>query len=354
MKGFGMNRVRGMSWALLLVSSLAHAQTNDLPHFQEVLRLLRANLPGVTDDDLDRAAAQGLLDGFRPRVLLVTNPPAAPALPPLVSRTRVHDRAFGYVRLAEIAAGLPDRFTEAWDELCGTNRLKGLVLDLRFTTGDDYRAAAGVADRFLTNEQPLIRWGDESAQSTEKTNALELPLVVLVNHETAGAAEALAEALRTTRAGLVVGSRTAGRAYVFKEFELANGQRLLVASTPVQVGPDQALTEGVAPDIDVAVSAHDEKAWFADPFRGLSDSPALEGEPETGSTPSTNRLRPRLNEAELVRRQRDRAVSSSSEGLGAGPSAGPRSAEPAVRDPALARALDLLRALALVSRSRPS
>ena len=49
------------------------AETNDLPHFQELFRLLRANLPEASDEELNRAAVQGLLDHFYPRVLLVTN-----------------------------------------------------------------------------------------------------------------------------------------------------------------------------------------------------------------------------------------------------------------------------------------
>jgi hypothetical protein len=355
MKRFGMKHVGALLLVLGLAPSPARAQTNDLPQFQELLRVLRANLPGVTEDDLNRVAVQGLLDGFRPRVQLATNVVDTPTNTALISRTAIYDRAFGYLRVAELAPGLPEQFDTAWGELLGTNRLKGLVLDLRFARGDDYRAAAAVADRFLTKARPLIGWGEETVRSTAKARAIELPLAVLVNHDTAGAAEALAEALRATCAALLVGSRTAGQAYVFKEFELANQQHVRVASTPVQVGDDKTLDEGAAPDIDVAVNASEEKAWFADAFRVPPDSPAASAEAaEVGLGRSTNRLRPRLNEAELVRRQRERSPAPGPDWPAPGSPAAAGASGPVVQDPALARALDVLRAIALVGRSRPS
>jgi hypothetical protein len=340
----------------LLGPSPGRAQTNDPPPFEEVLRVLRAHLPGVTEAELNRAALQGLLDGFQPRVLLTTNAPPAPLPAVLISRTGLYDRAFGYIRLAGCAPGLPAEFDRVREEVRGTNQLKGWVLDLRFAHGEDYRAAAAVADRFLAQARPLMSWGEESVRSTEKTNAIELPLAVLINHDTAGAAEALAEALRTTGAALLVGQATAGQAYVFREFELANQQRLRVATTAVRIGEDLTLNARVAPDVEVGVNADAEKAWFADPFKALRSSGAASGEPGEGglSGAQTNRGRPRMNEAELVRRQRDRGTAPGPEGTGLAPSDGGRSGETLVQDPALRRALELLRALALVGRPRAS
>ncbi len=122
--------------------------TNDLPHFQEVFRLLRANLPNASEEDLNRAAVHGLLSEFYPRVILVTN--GAPASPPpessLLSKTRVYDQLYGYLRVARVATGLADQVKSSYEKLDATNRLKGVVLDLRFADGQDYAAAASVAE----------------------------------------------------------------------------------------------------------------------------------------------------------------------------------------------------------------
>jgi hypothetical protein len=333
-------------WLLALTPVVA--QTPDLPHFQELLRLLRTNLPGVTDDDLNRAAARGLLEGFGPRVQLVTNAAALTAAnEPLVSRSAVYERSFGYVRLSRVAAGLADEFGAALTQLRTAQKLKGLVLDLRFADGEDYAAAAGLADRFLTKEQPLLQWGESSARSTAKAEAVQLPLAVLVNGETRGAAEALAEVLRTSRVALLVGRPTAGQAFTFREFTLDDGARLRIAGASIQVGDDLVLTNRVTPDLAVEVPAEQERVHFADPFKVLTVASTTAETAPLGLSARTNRgPRPRLNEAELVRRRREQLSLDDP----SAPPARPDSVreEKVLQDAVLVRALDLLKGIAVV------
>ena len=336
----------------------AAAGTNDFPHFQEVLRLLRANLPSVSEEELNRALVQGLLDRFYPRVILVTNAPSAktPSQGPRLSQTTVYDQSYGYLRVTRVAAGLADQIQSAYEKLDSTNKLKGLVLDLRFAGGQDYAAAANAADRFLTVERPLLDWEDASARSTTKTDAIHVPLTVLVNQQTAGAAEALAAALRETDAALLIGSPTAGQAEIFKEFDLTGGQRLRIATGRIRVGSGMALSAtGVAPDIEVSVSGEDERAYFADPLKVLPRLAAeVRATNNAAQAGSTNRVsRRRLNEAELVRLQREGFNPDEEDGAGPAPRAEGDASELVVRDPALARALDLLKGIAIVERSLP-
>src|SRR6185503_15236598 len=96
--------------------------------------------------------------------------------------------------------------------MASTNSLTGLVLDLRYAGGFDYSAAAATADLFVNAARPLLNWGNGVVSSQEKTNAIQVPVAVLVNGRTAGAAEALAAALRETGSGLILGGKTAGQA----------------------------------------------------------------------------------------------------------------------------------------------
>src|SRR5947209_20619193 len=107
---------------------------------------------------------------------------------------------------------------DAIPPLATTNRLNGVVLDLRYAEGHDYSAAADTADVFLKREHPLLDWGNGVVRSKEKEDAIAAPVAVLVDHETVGAAEALAAILRETGAGLVLGSKTAGRACIEHEY----------------------------------------------------------------------------------------------------------------------------------------
>jgi len=355
MKRFGSKPI----WAGLLVfcavQTGSRSETNDLPHFQEVFRLLRANLEGVTEEDLNRAAVQGLLDQFSPRVMLVSKETSgdADAATGRITKSAVYDKGYGYVRVERVGKGLADEIAAAHEKLSGTNKLKGLILDLRFAGGQDYEAAAGAADRFLTKERPLLNWEEGSAKSKAKEDAITIPLAALVNRQTRGAAEALAAVLRDTASALLIGASTAGEAHVFREFTLSTGQQLRIATGSVVVGDGQELsTNGVAPDIEVSVGGDDEKSYFVDASKTLaSTSAASRGTKLLAQAGSTNGPpRRRINEAELVRRQR--------EGQDFNDLAGPTNrvdeerAGPLVLDPALARALDLLKGIVIVEQSR--
>jgi hypothetical protein len=347
--------------ALLLLTCgqadlLAQAKAEEAqgPDFKEVYDLIRAHLAGMNEDQLNRAAVGGLVSGLAPRVVLVTNAaaPGTNAEAPLVIKSSLFEGDILYVRVGRVGDGLAKAISTACSDPETTNKLKGVALDFRYAGGDDYAAAAAVVDLFVKKEQPLLDWGNGMVKSKEKSDAIALPVAVLVNRQTAGAAEALAAALRETGAGLILGGRTAGQAMVAQEFPLKNGDRLRIATAPIKLGDGSALSaQGLKPDIAVEVSSADERAYYADAFKVTDKTNLLAstGASSTGPGSGTNRVvrRPRFNEAELVRERREGVSEADLTAL--------RDREsdlPMVRDPALARALDLLRGLALVRQSR--
>ena len=315
-------------------------ETADVPDFQEVHRLVRENLKGVSDEELNRAAVLGFLNQLYPRVSLVTNTldQAKAADDPLVSNTAVFEESYGYLRVSAIRSGLSEQVEAAIGELESKNKLKGLILDLRFASGRDYAVAAEVADLFLPTERLLLKWGHSWARSTTKTNSIELPVAMLVNRGTIGAAEALTAVLQETHASLTIGAPTAGDAHVYEEFELRNGHRIRVAADSVEVGDGQQFPDkGLTPDILVEVEENQERAFLADPY--LPSGPRLTGsatENDGGNgidpIPSENRLEPvPFHESTPARRGESPAL---------------------IGDPVLARAIDFLKGLALLGGRR--
>jgi hypothetical protein len=313
----------------------------EAPPWEEVLGIVRSNLAGVTEIELNAAAVRGLLQQFPSRVILESPTAAAPASPPeaspLVARTNVFEGAYAYARIEAVRPGLANALEAALAGLRATNDLKGLALDLRFAGGTEFPEAGRTADLFVSRELPLLHWGEGSVKSTAKTNAFTLPLAILVNSETRGAAEVLAAVLRATRSAVIIGAPTAGEVSVFRSFPLSNGERLRVAAAPVTVADEgQPLSGGQVPDILVSLSAAEEREHLADPFK-----------PPTGARRNAGNI-PRLTEADLVRIHR--------EGLDpmlVRPRRPARTSGPAVTDPALVRALDLLKGLA-VFEARPA
>jgi len=282
-------------------SSLADAK-DEAPDFKEVFELVRSHVSGLSEDELNRAAVQGLLSALGPKVWLVTNgasgKEAGPETRSLMAST-VYDGEIGYLRVGRVDDGLAKAIRDSCKELGATNKLKGLVLDLRYANGDNFAPAAATADLFLKKERPLLNWGNGVVNSHEKEDAISLPVAILVNRQTAGAAEALAAVLRETGAGLVLGSSTAGQAMIAEEFPLKNGARLRIATAPVQLGDGATMSSsGVKPDIAVDVTSDEERAYYADSFVVLpkSDLVASANLTLANSTPSTNRpaRRPRV------------------------------------------------------------
>ena len=338
------------------ITATALGAPDSLPPFDQLYKALRSNLSGLAPEELDRAATRGLLNELQSRVTLITNSAGASSNRvqeiPLVTKVSVFDTAFGYVRIGRVDRELARDLRQEFNELTKTNKLKGLVLDLRYATGFDYAAAASAADLFLDTDQPMLRWAESSIRSTPKADAIKLPLVLLVNQQTTGAAEALAAALRDLRAGLLIGSATAGQASLYKEITLEGGQRLRVASSPIHVGNGRPLpADGLKPDIAVALSPEDEKAYFEDAYRVLPKPLAQSDQSSTSAFLSgTNRAsRRRINEAELVRIQREGSPIDSETGSRFFRDESSRAFP---TDPALVRALDLLKGLTVVQQKR--
>jgi C-terminal processing protease CtpA/Prc len=326
--------------------------TDTTPEFKEIYDLIRAHAANLSDAELNRAAIQGLVGMLAPKVSLITNDAttaSADSVP--VSQSKVFDDSIAYLRVTRFDAALAKAVSGLFREMNSTNKLKGLVLDLRYTGGTDYAAAAATADLFVSKVQPLLNWGNGIVSSHEKTNAISIPVAVLVNRATAGSAEALAAVLREAGAGLILGTRTAGEAMVAKEFPLSNGQRLRIATAPVILGDGLKMAaEGIKPDIDVTISLEDERPYYADAFWMVPKTNLVAGVSTNGSGTNQSAHRVRFNEAELVREHReglDRETNA--------PNLRSRETEletPLISDPALARALDLLKGLAVVRQPR--
>lgn len=344
-------------WVATLAGAAA-AVDKDAYNFQEVFDLLKANLAGVTPEQLNDAAVRGLLDQLAGKVNVAgetTSLGAAAATNALVSAA-IYEQHYGYLRVHRIAAGAGSEFENAYNRLRATNTLKGLIVDLRFAVGQDYAAAMAVADHFFAEQQPLADWGDGWKKSTAKTNAISLPIAVLVNRKTSGAAEALAGILRHSGVGLLLGTNTAGQASMAREFTLKTGQRLRLAVAPLKVADGKQLPfTGIKADIEVPVGSDDEVAWYNDPYKpvpGAARVAALASNETTGA--STNRsARRRVNEAELVRMNKEGQLPDRDNSFTNTPGRTPEPTAQAVNDPALSRALDLLKGLAVVQRFRP-
>jgi hypothetical protein len=332
--------------------------TNELPKFDEVWQLLRANLNGSSEADLNRAAVLGLLDQLKSGAMLAgaarDGEGAAPAA--TLGQSVIYDDSYACLRVLKVETNLARDLTAVYREMAATNKskIKGVVLDLRFAGGADFAAAAAAADCFLDADAPLLEFGGATVRSTKKDNAITVPLAVLINSGTSEAAEGLAAVLRQSSAGLLLGSQTAGRAGVFKEFPLNSGGKLRIAVAEIKLGDGTVLSGGIKPDIAVKTNPDNERAYWEQPWQ-LPGQAAKTNAPGTndsaGVPPGNGGVFRRFNEAELVREQREGIDLEAEFSVGSRFQTDPDIK--IMRDAALARALDLLKGLAVVQKSTP-
>jgi hypothetical protein len=346
----------GAGMAVLLLPQSGRAEgPNPTPDFKEVYDLIRAHLAGENETELNQAAVQGLLNQLHAKVSLVStkSETSHPDDGPLLSRSVVYDGSIACLRIGRVGDGLAGKITAAYKKLAATNDLKGVVLDLRFADGHDYAEAAAVAGLFIPEETALLDWGRGMVHSSGKADAITLPVAVLVNQHTAAAAEALAAVLRQSAHALVLGAPTAGEATVGKEFPLKNGQSLRIATAGIKLADGESLSaSGLKPDIEVAVKAEDEKVWYEDPFKDAAVSSISLTRPDGTSAGTTNRpARTRTTEADLMRERSEHPGFELEYGAsGTLPDAPPE--KPAIRDPVLGRALDLIKGISVMRQTR--
>jgi carboxyl-terminal processing protease len=137
--------------------------------------------------------------------------------------------------------------------------LKGLVIDLRDNPGGTLQSAVAVADLFLQSGTIVTTKGRyydaNQAYYAKRGDILKgLPIVVLINENSASAAEILAAALKDNKRATVVGNQSYGKGSVQSLIPLGDGNTALKLTTAKYFTPAGVSIEGVGVTPDVAIA----------------------------------------------------------------------------------------------------
>jgi hypothetical protein len=329
----------------------APAASGSLP---ELIHVLRTHLD-VDATEFETRASRALIEhfGVRREDPAGSDPQAAqnPG-EPLARRARL-DGGLLYLRIGRVEPGLAPALRAALTEATSTNHsggpVSGLVLDLRFARGKSLAAAGEAVALFSDRTEAVLHWGDGSAAGSGAQRLWNLPMALLVNGRTEGAAEALAAALRHETGGALLGQATAGTHGVFREVGLKDGTRLQVPAGRIRLGDGSPLPGGpILPDIRIPVPESAERAFLENPTAALVAGGPPGSAAATGTNGGGALQRRRLTEADLVRATRPEPSEPTAE------APAPSQAPTPVRlaDPVLARAADLVRGLTAFQKGR--
>ncbi|GAA62191.1 carboxy-terminal-processing protease [Pseudoalteromonas sp. BSi20652] len=137
--------------------------------------------------------------------------------------------------------------------------LEGLVIDLRDNPGGTLKSAVAVSDLFLQSGTIVTTKGRyfdaNQAFYAKRGDVLKgAPIVVLINENSASAAEILAAALKDNNRAKVVGTQSFGKGSVQSLIPLGNGNTALKLTTAKYFTPSGQSIEGVGITPDVAIN----------------------------------------------------------------------------------------------------
>jgi carboxyl-terminal processing protease len=169
-------------------------------------------------------------------------------------RSRMLSGRIGYIRVLSFRASAVEAIESRASTLLD-ERARGLVLDLRGNPGGLFSQAVGTVSLFVAEGVVCVTEGAHQGRRvtrvTGRAPLADVPLAVLVDSDSASAAEVVAAALDDNERASIVGETTYGKTSVQSLRELTNGAALKL-TTAVFLTPDgRNLTlTGLRPDVE--------------------------------------------------------------------------------------------------------
>ena len=182
-----------------------------------------------------------------------------------VRGARVIEGDIGYIQIREFSDHTGEQFGEALNQLLKKG-IDGLVIDLRNNPGGLLDAAVDVAEPFFKKDELIVytqgrKPADrENYLSETEGDPLTIPVAVLINQDTASAAEIVTGALKDTGRAVVVGERSYGKGSVQSIFKLKNGEGLRLTTAHYFTPSGTKIhAKGIAPQVEVVMSPEDDR-----------------------------------------------------------------------------------------------
>lgn len=169
------------------------------------------------------------------------------------------DDSIGYVQVSEFDSVTADQYIQAVDNLKAQG-MKGMIVDIRNNPGGLLDVVVKMLD-YMLPEGTIVYTEDKDGKGDTYTSdaeqSFDLPLVVLINGNSASASEIFAGAIKDYGTGTLVGTTTFGKGIVQRIYSL--GDKTAVKLTVSRYyTPSGVCIHGVGIDPDVEVELDEE------------------------------------------------------------------------------------------------
>ena len=195
-----------------------------------------------------------------------------------VSGTQMLAGNTGYMRLKQFSESSAEDMEKALWQLHNAG-MQSLILDLRGNPGGLLNEAIDVSNLFVTGGRIVATRGRNASDNTDErasfSQTWRIPLVVLVDGNSASASEIFAAAIQENDRGVIVGRQSYGKGSVQTHFPLQTAAGDLKLTTAKFYSPDGREMAGVGVTPDVTVRATSEP-FAADLARDTDVATALQ------------------------------------------------------------------------------
>lgn len=238
-------------------------------------------------------------------------------------------KKIGYIRITEFFQNTFADVKSALAEL-KEQGVKGLILDLRGDPGGLLTSAVEVSDLFLEGGTIVSTRGrntiDKSFEAQKEGTFDDVPMVVLVNENSASASEIVAAALQDHKRAEVVGQRSYGKGSVQNVIDLEDGNSVLKLTVATYWRPSgknihrfkdakESDEWGVSPNpgLEVKLTPAEHYAWVnarrdRDLFGGKAAVPTARLDPETQEKAAANAAKPKAEPKPFKDKPLDKAL----------------------------------------------
>ena len=163
----------------------------------------------------------------------------------------------GYIKLVEFQDNTPRDLEDALKRL-ESQGMDSLILDLRNNPGGILEGALDVCEKFLAKDKAVVsikaraKGQSEVFSSSGKYTHKDYPFIVMINEGSASASEIVAGAIQDNKRGIILGTKSFGKASVQTVIPLRDGSAIrLTTAVYYTPGGKMIRDQGITPDVVV-------------------------------------------------------------------------------------------------------
>lgn len=168
---------------------------------------------------------------------------------------KVLENDIGYLQVMSFDENCSNEFKSKYEEL-QTQGAKSLIIDLRNNGGGIVKEALNIADYIVPKDKTLMitinKTEKEIVEKSKENPIVNVPIIVLVNENSASASEILVGALKDNNCARIVGTKTYGKGVIQEILKLTDGSALKL-TTEEYFTPNRNKINGVGIEPDIII-----------------------------------------------------------------------------------------------------